>query len=364
MARHILHAPPHLSSWCARVHAFLDGRKDIPGMVGFASSGSSGNPPKMILFTPEALQASARGAVEHLSAWQGDWCCPLPLYHVGGSMIGWRARETGARVHELSGKWDAVRYADLVRQTGSAWSSLVPAQVVDLVRQGIEAPACLRGIVVGGGSLERETGRMARRLGWPVVQSYGMTEAASQIATALPGDEFGDEWLPVLPHWNLRVEEDGLLALNGPALFSGIVTEDGDGVFSLSGNEPGAWWRSKDLVELNGGRLRFIRRVDRLVKILGELVDIDAVEHALRAVAPDSCVETVPDERAGLALVLCGPQEAIMRQAAQMWNASVPGYQRLRFLSCGELPRNEMGKLGRARLRESLSNGSRQKTPI
>lgn len=364
MAYHILHAPPHLSAWCARVNAFLGSREDIPGMVGFASSGSSGKPPKMILFTPDALRASARGAVEHLSAWRGGWCCPLPLYHVGGSMIEWRARETGALVHELSGKWDAVRYAELVRRTGSAWSSLVPAQVVDLVRQGIEAPTSLRGIVVGGGNLELEAGRRARRLGWPVVQSYGMTEAASQIATALPGEEFDNEWLPVLPHWNLRVEEDGLLSLNGPALFDGIVTENGEGEFSLVRNEPGAWWRSKDLVELKGGRLRFIRRVDRLVKILGELVDLDAVEHSLRAFVPDSCVETVPDDRAGLALVLCGPQEEAMRQAVRAWNAGAPGYQRLHFLSCGELPRNEMGKLSRSLLQENLANGSRQKTPV
>ncbi len=250
MPHHILHAPPHLSGWCARVNAFLGSRADLPAMIGFASSGSSGNPPKMILFTPAALRASARGAVEHLSAWQGDWCCPLPLYHVGGSMIAWRARETGACVHELPGKWDADRYAALVRQTGSVWSSLVPAQVVDLVRQGIEAPPCLRGIVVGGGRLEREAGCAARELGWPVVQSYGMTEAASQIATALPGEAFDNEWLPVLPHWKLRVEDDGLLALSGPALFDGIVTENGDGGFSLSRNEPGMWWKSKDLVEL------------------------------------------------------------------------------------------------------------------
>ena len=63
-------------------------------------------------------------------------------------------------------------------------SSLVPAQVLDLVRAGLRPPPVLRAIVVGGGAISAELYRDARALGWPVLPSYGMTECCSQIATA------------------------------------------------------------------------------------------------------------------------------------------------------------------------------------
>ena len=66
---------------------------------------------------------------------------------------------------------------------GVTHTSLVPTQVHDLVKADLRAPETLKAIVVGGGHLDAATGRLARTLGWPVLASYGMTEAASQIAT-------------------------------------------------------------------------------------------------------------------------------------------------------------------------------------
>ena len=41
------------------------------------------------------------------------------------------------------------------------------------------------------------------------------------------------------------------------------------------------WWGTRDLVRLEGRLLTFLRRADRLVKVLGELVDPDAVQDVL-----------------------------------------------------------------------------------
>ena len=172
-------APPHLRGWAEEAAAFLSLR-GMDGITAFATSGSSGSPPKAILFTRRALDICARGALEHLHAESGDWCCPLPLWHVGGAMIYLRAALAGTAVHTLRGKWCPQAYADLMRSSGARWSSLVPTQVVDLVRLGLRAPSTAGCIIVGGGALDAETGRKARTLGWPIVQSYGMTEAGSQ----------------------------------------------------------------------------------------------------------------------------------------------------------------------------------------
>ena len=295
-------APPHLRGWAEEAAAFLS-RRGMDGITAFATSGSSGSPPKAILFTRRALDICARGALEHLHAESGDWCCPLPLWHVGGAMIYLRAALAGTAVHTLRGKWCPQAYADLMRSSGARWSSLVPTQVVDLVRLGLRAPSTAGCIIVGGGALDAETGRKARTLGWPIVQSYGMTEAGSQLATVAPQE----------------------------------------------------WWGTRDLVRLEGRLLTFLRRADRLVKVLGELVDPDAVQDVLRRSVPEAVVEAVPHPRAGMELVACGPSASPLEQACREWNASAPGPQRIRAVMETPIPLTVMGKLDRNRLRSQLS---------
>ena len=60
-------APPHLSEWARRAAAFLE-RQGMEDLIAFATSGSSGSPPKAVLFTRQALDICARGALEHLHA--------------------------------------------------------------------------------------------------------------------------------------------------------------------------------------------------------------------------------------------------------------------------------------------------------
>lgn len=349
-----VHAAPHLGAWREQVAAYLRSLPGLPDLVGFATSGSSGRPPKMILFTHEALDASARGAVDHLDMRRGDWCCPLPRYHVGGYMIDRRAALTGARVHTPEGKWNAAAFARFVGERGCAWSSLVPAQVVDLVREGIEAPDCLRAVVVGGGRLERAAGEAARRLGWPVAQSYGMTEAASQVATARPEDPFENDWLPVLPHWSAAVGEGGLLTLGGPALFEGTVRTGDDGRLTYEPRDRSQPWQSRDVAELKEGKLHFLRRCDRVVKILGELADLDAVEAALAGEAPGAVALGVEHPRKGVEIVACGEDATALARAVARWNSRAPGFLRIERQIAVPMPRNEMGKLDRAALARLL----------
>lgn len=356
MAHFDLNAPPHLSGWKDETARFLHTLRDLPDLIGFSGSGSSGRPPKMLLFRREALECSARSAVEHLGAWEGDWCCPLPVYHVGGAMIFYRAQITGVRVHVFNGKWDAARYARLTKETSCAWSSLVPTQVVDIVRAGITAPACLRGIVVGGGRLERKVGEQARRLGWPVVQSYGMTEAASQVATALPTEPFENDWLPLLPNRKAATDENGLLSLASDALFCGVVTSDDAGKQTYTARDISLPWKSRDIVELRGNLLHFIRRSDRLVKIMGELVDLDGIEADLSSIAPGCALITLPHPRRGNEIIACGEDDAALRCAIDHWNTDAPGFQRIARRLCIKIPRNTMGKTNRAHLLALVRN--------
>lgn len=346
-------APPHLKDWAKEAASFLSLR-GMDEVTAFATSGSSGSPPKAILFTRRALDVCARGALNHLHAERGDWCCPLPVWHVGGAMIHLRASLAGTAVHTLQGKWNPHAYADLMKASGSWWSSLVPAQVVDLVNLRLQAPSTARCIIVGGGSLDMETGRNARALGWPVVQSYGMTESGSQLATALPETPYHTDRLSLLPHWQAAADAGGLLRFQGEGKLCGRLLTGENGGFLLERVESRHWWTTRDLVRLEGRLLTFLRRADRLVKILGELVDPDAVQDVLRRRVPETVVEAVPHPRSGMGLVACGPSAAALKDACREWNAEAPGPQRIVSFMEMPIPLTEMGKLDRSRLRVLL----------
>lgn len=340
------------AEWGEKLRAFLIslGEPWCRSIV-FATSGSSGGPPKGVLFFKEALEASARSVNDWIGASSGgDWCCPLPVWHMGGFMIHVRASLSGAQVHTFSSRWEPGAFTRFLGECGALWSSLVPTQVVDLVKAGCRAPETVRCIIVGGGALPPSIGEQARLLGWPVVQSYGMTEAASQIATARVNEPYLGTDIPVLPHWEVSMSEAGALRIKGAARFSGYVRMDGMGDFLLESFSSEDWWESLDIVSCEQGRITFLRRADRVVKILGELVDLDALECRFAGQVPGAVLCPVPDERKGVRLYACFIEESVLSEAVAAWNAAEPGLYRLEACLVPEIPRNSMGKLDRKTL--------------
>lgn len=346
-------ASPEKQDWAQGVAAYLAALgSPWNRTVVFATSGSSGGGMKGVVFFPEALEASAQGTNEWLGADKGgDWCRPLPGYHVGGFMIHVRAALAGSRVHVYEERWNPFSFARFLASSGAAWSSLVPTQVVDLVREQVKAPSTIRTIVVGGGALDPSLGEEARSLGWPVVQSYGMTESASQIATARLDEPYTGRDIPVLPHWAVNLSPEGRIRIKGAGRFAAYIREDA-GAFVLDAVDSGDWWESKDMVSLHEGRLSFLRRADRLVKILGELVDVDEVEHRFNALLPSSLIVPLPDQRRGMNLYACHPSRELLSCSLKEWNKTATGLNKLAGGIPVDIPRNNMGKIDRRGLEE------------
>lgn len=303
------------------------------GLVLFRTSGSQGAP-KLVGLTREALLASARAVNAFLGAsLQDTWLRVLPRFHVGGFGVEARAWAAGARCVADEEKWDAQRFREVCEREGIAFSSLVPTQVFDLVRQKLPAPSSLRAIVVGGGELRPVLWRQARALGWPVLASYGLTEAASQVATQRL-DEPDPSALTLLPHWQARVSASGTLELAGPALAACYFIEEKNGAWRRE--DIGPWLHTSDRVALEGGTLRFLGRADRVVKRLGELIDLNDLERALADAAVEAGafgrvrLRCEPDARAGHAFVLeCLGAEEGARVAA-LFDARQPPFCRLK----------------------------------
>jgi len=352
-----LFCAPHLESFKQQALAYLQGLPQQHNWIGFASSGSSAGGSKFVLFEPESLCCSAMAVNAHLNAYSGAWLNVLPRYHVGGYMVGLRAALAGLEAIQATDRWDAAHCVDLLEKHRCSYLSLVPTQVYDLLQAGLSAPSSLRAVIIGGARLEQQLGEQARRLGWPLLQSYGMTESASQVATALPDcAAFDNDNLPVLGIWQTRLDPQGRLQLKGQALASAILRYDKQtSRFALEHIEPGSWFTSNDRVSINDNKLSFLGRSDRQIKILGELLDLELMERQLSALCHCSVVLLAkPHERQGATLHAFGCSRQL-QQVLQQWNASCPGF--MRVSSCKQLqslPLSALGKIDRTALSRLL----------
>ncbi len=309
------------------------------GCCLFQTSGSEGAP-KWVVLTKQAMLCSARAVCEHLLVTKADrWLLALPEWHVGGFSLWARAAVSGSEVVAVRSRWDAADFAQVCERESITLTALVPTQVFDLVQGGIPCPTSLRAVVVGGGRLEPALGHRARALGWPVLQSYGMTETASQVATEPLGhltSGFDPDSLLVLPVWEVKVTERCRLMIRGRALASGYVNQDADG------------WRyeplhgeleTRDRVELvrRGEEtwLRMLGRESQTLKVLGELVVLGPLQSLLTALATELGIKhaqlaAAADERAGEVVVLrCeAGQEAAAERLRLAYNEQVRPFER------------------------------------
>lgn len=330
----------------------------LPGLVYFQTSGSTGVP-KWIGLSRRALQISAKTVNEHLDVSSSSvWALALPILHVGGFGVAARAYQAGCQLVQFPGKWSAEGFSKWLHEMQATHLSLVPTQVHDLVAAGLRAPSSLRAIVVGGGVLPMPTGRTARELGWPVLASYGMTEAGSQVATQ--GIELLDEPyvtgpLGILPCWDVVISDQGLISINGEALFSGML--DGDLNYHERRSDQ---FVTSDVGVVEDGRITVRGRADALVKILGELVDPVGVENELIAASSGTispgqiAIVAVGDSRAGSRLAVAHVGDVgqeLLERVLEKYHSECPGFKRVTsVVAVEEIPQSALGKVLRKEL--------------
>lgn len=337
---------------------------ELAGSILVETSGSSGRP-RFVCLSRQAMLLSAQAVNEHLRVAAGDrWLCALPTFHVGGLAIHARGYSAEVEVVAYQHEWSASTFCLAIDQANASLTSLVPTQVCDLVAAELGAPKSLRAVVVGGGHLPATLESQATELGWPLLRSYGMTEASSQIATQSLVDigVVGEQWLPILSHLQVRSSADGRLEISGASLCEFYFDGDIDiGFEAVPAKSPDGWLTTQDRGEVGLGCLRFLGRSDRVVKILGELVDVDQVEKRFReriaAAASDTIfVEAFDDQRQGARLVpivMQGSFDPLQVAAAigEQNQQALPIERLGAAMWIEEVPRTALGKIRHAELR-------------
>jgi len=288
---------PLHSRWTAAERAAVDpdiGRVPPDTLAVIYTSGTAGRPKGAIL-SRAAFIASARASAERLG-WRDDdrWLVSLPLAHVGALSV--LVRCLLARKPVILGRPD-----DLARHRATI-ISLVPTQLARLLDEGWEPPTYLRLVLLGGAAAPPRLLGRARARGVPVVTTYGLTEACSQVATQIPGQENPGVG-PPLPGTRVRIVDDQI-EIDGPALFDGYLGEPP--------RRPG-WFSTGDFGRLDAeGNLHVLGRRADLIVTGGENVYPAEVEAHLDARGVAACVFGMPDETWGeiVACALTAPLPA------------------------------------------------------
>jgi O-succinylbenzoic acid--CoA ligase len=350
--------------------------------VAVLTSGTTGRP-KAALLSHGALAASAAAWAAALPPATGWFLC-LGLAHVAGLGVAWRSITAGVPLH-LVPAFDAEVVLALLRDGPASHVSLVPTQLARLLdaedaavgtfatRDGEGASAgtrregahgALRAVLLGGATIPPALVMRALAAGWPVVPTYGLTEAASGVTALATLDAAARPWSAgrPLPGVEVRIvtgPEDGPgdIEVRTPAAFSDYI---GRPKATTTAEAPDGWLRTGDTGRLDAdGYLEVLDRRDDLFVSGGENVAPAEVEAALErhpAVAeagvvgrPDPTWGTV----AAAALVLrpdaSRPTDAELRAfcLAQLAPYKVPAV----FRVVASLPRGESGKLQRRELR-------------
>jgi o-succinylbenzoate---CoA ligase len=215
------------------------------------TSGTSGRPKGAVLTFANHFWSATASAFRLGVLPQDRWLSPLPLYHVGGLAVVFRSALYGATavIHPRF-DLDATDYS--LAHDQISLISLVPTMLHRLLERRDHWPASLRLILLGGAAADPELIEHANNLprqlpttNGPstigndplVAPTYGLTEAASQVATMLPATAVrkpGSVGKPLLFTQVRIVGEDGRelppgergeIVVTGPTVMAGYLEE-------------------------------------------------------------------------------------------------------------------------------------------
>jgi O-succinylbenzoic acid--CoA ligase len=150
------------------------------------TSGTSGYPKGAVLTYGNVFYSAMSSAYRlgHLS--DDVWLCTLPLFHVGGLSILIRACLYGITV-DLRDKFTVEDINHALTHGGISIVSLVPTMLYRLLDAKTESwSKGLRLVLLGGAAADERLIQRCKAQHIPLATTYGLTEAASQVATALP----------------------------------------------------------------------------------------------------------------------------------------------------------------------------------
>jgi acyl-CoA synthetase (AMP-forming)/AMP-acid ligase II len=350
------------------------GGADDVGLV-LHTSGTTSRP-KIVPLTQRNLAASAGHIQRTLALGPGDACLNImPLFHIHGLMAAVLATLAGGASVICTPGFNALRFFAWLDEMRPTWTTAVPTMHQAILARAARNPdsvrrAQLRLIRSSSASLPPQVMLdLEATFGCPVIESYGMTEAAHQMASnPLPpaprkpgsvGIAAGPE-IAIMDQDGAMLEPGavGEVVIRGPNVTPGYLNNPEANASAFRDR----WFLTGDQGVLDGdGYLTITGRLKEIINRGGEKVaplEVDNVLSAHPAVA-QALAFAMPHPKLGeevaAAVVLREGQEvgeAALRAFASEHLADFKLPRRIVFLD--EIPKGATGKLQRIGLAEKL----------
>ncbi len=332
--------------------------------------------PKIVPLSHANVTASAYNIGHTLALTPDDICLNImPLFHIHGLIAATLASVAAGGAVCCTPGFNAFRFFAAFDEIRPSWFTAVPTMHQAIAglsgrNRDIIARGRLRFIRSSSASLPPQVmASVERAFGVPVIESYGMTEAAHQMASnpLPPAPRFaGSVGIAAGPEMAVMAEDGAIL----PAGCLGEIVIRGRNVTSGYENNPAAnagaftdgWFRTGDQGIIDdAGYLRLTGRLKELINRGGEkispvevdtvLMDHPAVAQALTFALPHDKL----GEEVACAIVLAEGASATdheLREFAGVRLAAFKVPRRIIFLD--EIPKGATGKLMRIGLAEKL----------
>lgn len=327
------------------------------------TSGTTGKP-KGVLQTFGNHFYSAVSSALNLGLSPADkWLCVAPIFHISGFSIIMRGLIYGMTVR-LVEKFRVEEIERILANETVTIMSVVPFMLKKLIQQqnktNTHYNSAFRCMLLGGGTIDRETLEACLQRSIPVVQCYGMTETCSQIVALRSADallKLGSVGQPLFST-QLKLSKDGEILLKTPALTPGYLNLPD----KLPSKMIDGWYRTGDIGHLDKeGYLYIDGRADEMLISGGENIFPQEVEQIYQRYPQINEVAVVGQNDSVWGQVPVAFVVSDRRlSTTKLMNY---GYEHLarykvpqQYIFVSELPKNASGKIRRFMLREKLNN--------
>lgn len=338
------------------------------------TSGTTGNP-KGVMQTFGNHFYSAIGSALNLGIMTEDvWLAVVPIFHISGLSIMMRSLIYGMGVR-LFEKFD-VHVINKILLSGEVTTiSVVPMMLTQLLSDlpaGTRYHKNFRTMLLGGGPTDLTTLQRATAAGIEVVQSYGMTETASQVIAldaANAQRKIGSAGKPLFPVSVRIAHQDenrhGRIQIKSPTLAVGYLNQPE----KYANTFENGWFDTGDMGWLDDeGFLYIDGREGDMISSGGENVFPDEIEsiYAKLDAIKQIAVVGVPDEKWGavpVAFVTFTAGKSLSRQELRNFGRDMLAHYKVpaHFYNTSELPRTASGKVQRHKLPHLIAKASEVK---
>ena len=347
----------------------------VKGHVCLMTSGTTGEPKGVLLDQYQIAWTADHVRTSHRLSPADRGLTALPFFHVNGPVVGLCASIMAGSTIVIARKFSRSHFWSWIEAHQVTWASIVPTIVTILL--GTDKPAFLPGALrfmrTGAAALPAsDLLAFEAKFGIPLIETYGLTEAASQVTAnpvppgrhkpgsaglpvgvslriCRPRDD-GDEELHDVPRG-----ETGEICISGPSVISAYYGNADKEAFQ------DGWFRTGDIGYQDeedylyiAGRLRdvIIRGGENIAP--REVEEVLETYPAIREAAVIGRPDAVYGEQVVAYIVANGPWSPELAQrlyeyAAQRLSAhKVP----VDFIAVDSLPKNALGKVAHRLLQE------------